>query len=66
MDEGSAALLRELKDMLESCELDLIRYQHHGGDPVLEANYKHKQAQVESIRAQIKELEKGGGALGNC
>lgn len=56
MDEKNAELAL-LKEQLAGCETDLIAYQHHGGDPAREANYRHKLAQAERLRARIAELE---------
>lgn len=61
MNEGKAAELGMLREMLEGCEADLIRYRHHGGNPVLKANYEHKMEQAERLRAKIKALEEEKG-----
>lgn len=51
--------LEKLKDILRSEEITLSQYAHNlgTGDRILEANYHHKKAQVEALRARIAQME---------
>lgn len=60
MEETRETELAALREMLAGCEMDLIRYRHHGWDPVLAANYNHKKAQADSLRERIRALERVG------
>lgn len=55
--------LEELKDILQSEEITLAQYAHNlgKGNKLLEANYYHKKAQVDSLRARIESMEKHNG-----
>lgn len=59
--------LSMLRDMLAGAQEDLIRYKWYkgSGDPCLEANYIHKQEQVERLKRQIKEAEDESKATHN-
>lgn len=52
--------LEKLKGILQSEEITLSQYAHNlgTGDRILEANYNHKKAQVDALRARIAELER--------
>lgn len=53
-----------LRAQLKECERDLWRYQaqKNSDHPALAANYRHKEAQVEALRARLAALENGEGA----
>ena len=51
--------LAMLKDMLDGAEEDLRRYKAHrgSGNQYLEANYAHKEAQIEELKRKIEKIE---------
>lgn len=53
-----------LREQLKECERDLWRYkgQKNSEHPALAANYRHKEAQVEALRARLAALENERGA----
>lgn len=51
--------LDALREMLAGAEDDLIRYKAHKGcgNQYLEANYAHKQAQIEELKKRIEKMK---------
>lgn len=60
--------LEELEDILQSEEIILSQYAHNlgSGNDLLEANYRHKKADVERLRARIEELKGHNSAPGEA
>lgn len=47
-----------LREQLESAQTDLLAYsKYQGQSPVIDANIRHKRAQVEALQAQVLEME---------
>lgn len=47
-----------LREQLESAQTDLLAYsKYQGQSPVIDANIRHKRAQVEQLQARVLEME---------
>lgn len=47
-----------MREQLESAQTDLLAYsKYQGQSPVIDANIRHKRAQVEQLQARVLEME---------